>query len=556
MSLWLAAALLWAPAAGAASPSHALLWVPPADFTGWPRLDEALSRYGGLRLTAALSASQLTPEAKRVIEPWAAKGRLEVALRLEGDPLLPLIASLPAAPRPSDAADRLVLERERFREALGSVPAGFVPGAGALSAETASTLAGLGAAWAAVGDYGGADAWAAADRLVLAPCRAPRGSDPELSAESFQPGSETAPSVTVIDESDGLVPAGALLASLKALDRARPWGGWATVTTAASEARARARPSSALPAWPAWPGSLDAWTSGDWSKTAWALYGEAASAVGRYQNSGTADLKSLEAATEALHAAQANRFYRDAGAQKELRGRLVAVYRALRQTPPEALFSDASGGAGQDERTTDVHVEQGADWVEFANPAASLPREPERRLETLRVESSTADVSFVYQLAKLAGPDLGAALLETYVDVNHVSGAGSTTLLGDKTAFIQSRDAWEYAVSASAKGAYLFRSNAPGAPVALGPVALSIDADGRRARVTIPRALLRGSVARWGFVATVSAVDPASPDGARPKPLAQPRGPSILGLLAPLEQQKALAKAAGAPPRLSALRAR
>ena len=152
---------------------------------------------------------------------------------------------------------------------------------------------------------------------------------------------------------------------------------------------------------------------------------------------------------------------------------------------------------------------------------------------------------------------MGRVLLETYIDVNHVAGAGSSALLADKTAFIQNRDSWEYALTLSAWGAFLYRSTPLGAPIQVGRVGLSADPAAREARVTVPRALLRGNPLRWGFVVTAGAADAATASKPPVSPLPQPRGPTILGLLAPLEQQKALARSGdNARPRLAALRAK
>jgi hypothetical protein len=137
-----------------------------------------------------------------------------------------------------------------------------------------------------------------------------------------------------------------------------------------------------------------------------------------------------------------------------------------------------------------------------------------------------------------------------------VVGAGTTTLLDGRGAFIQARDAWEYTVTVSGWGAFLYRSNPLGTPLPKGKLGLSADAKSGEVRVTIPRAYLRGNPARWGYVVLAMAVDPQTTGKPPAKPLYGKAGP-VLGLLAPLEQQKAVLSpgAEAGRQRLAALRA-
>ncbi len=148
---------------------------------------------------------------------------------------------------------------------------------------------------------------------------------------------------------------------------------------------------------------------------------------------------------------------------------------------------------------------------------------------------------------------MGDLLLQTYIDINHVLGAGSMKLL-DGGAFIQARDAWEYAITASGWGAYLFRFNPLGEPSLVGKLGLAADPKAGEVRVSIPASFLRGKPERWGYVALAMAADPATKAQEPVKPLAAGAAP-ILGLLAPLEQQKAVLSPGPATRRLAALRA-
>lgn len=513
------------------------LWVPPEDFKDWAKA-EAVLQESPASLTVALTPAMITPEAKALLSRFPE--RLEPALRLEGDPILPLLAKRPFG----DPAERIADAKERFRVALGSAPAGFVPGGGAVAPELFPAFKAMGLKWVATAEYEGSSvAWAQSGGVVLAPV-------PPLESLDALPKVPTAP-------------IGAL---------ARDWA-------------ANARPAAKVRDWPTWLGGYEAWESGPRAKRAWPLYEDAARAVESYQNSGSADLKALEDAAAQLYAAQAARHYRElppaeADADfRAFRGQLQAVYRKLKQTPPESLFAAAASQPGAaDEQSTDVHVSQGDDWLEIANPAGSLAKAPaglppvagppaERfKLERLRVESTGAGTVFTFKVAKLdtsedltpppsAAPELGRLLLEAYLDVNRVPRAGATALLSDRVATVRFGDAWEYALTISAWGAYLYRANPLGAPQPAGRLAASVDAKRAEVRVTVPRSLLAGNPLRWGYIATAAAADPATAGKPFVRPVRPEQGSSIMSVLAPLEQQKALLEAApSARPRLSAVR--
>jgi hypothetical protein len=584
--LALAAALAPGAAAGlfgAAPSKETVVWVPAEGFSDWAKLDALLSRGNDLKLTIALTPSMLTPEAKKVMAAWMFAGRVEGALRLEGDPLLPLIAEDARAPRPDDVTARLGEEREKWRVAFGSAPVGLVPGAGAVSPALFDAFRALGVGWAATGEYSGSTtAWAASGTLALVPLRAPRTQGAELSAADLS--LDGAPGAFVVDEADGLVPPGSLLRLLDGAS-SRPQAGWGTVSEALAEKDGDLRPAAKTARWPAWTGGLEPWTSGPRAQAAWALYRDAALAVDRYQNSGSADLKALEGASEELYAAQANRFYRElpAGeadaAARAFRQRLLGVYRRLKQTPPEELFAEGPA-AGSEDLPTGVRVTQGPDWVQFDNPSASFGRAPAGfslegaapgkafTLESLRVLAGDEGTSLVFRMGALdasaplsprpdAAPDLGRLVLEADFDLNHVAGAGSARLLFDHGTYVMARDAWEFALTVSAWGAFLYKANPLGSPQKIARLAVLADPSSREVRVTIPRSLLRGSVTRWGYVVTAAAADPATAkDGQPVKPRREADETTVLGLLAPLRQQKALAAAKpGSHPRLSAVRA-
>ncbi|MBI3551510.1 MAG: hypothetical protein HY077_03260 [Elusimicrobia bacterium] len=447
----------------------------------------------------------------------------------------------------------------------------------------------LALSWAACGDYAASSAtWAAAGPTILVPFKGIQTLGRELQpADLALPDDPTAGALAV-DEADGLVPEGSWLRLLRALSAKRPSAAWTTVSGAVGERRDRGRAAAATAkTWPTWAGGTTLWTSRGASRRAWKLYGEAAAALARYQNSGAANLKNLEDATAELYSAQSGRYYRllsqlgpeRAAADRELRDRLVAVYRKTRQTPPEGLFISllAEGGprSGEDDETeagsTDIHYAQGDSWLSFDNPPGSLARAPEGadplpdgapqaelwRIKGLRVEWDSAGLTFIYRLARLAAPDggadLGQVMLDTYIDLNHTAGAGSVPLLPGRPGALAARDAWEYALTLSAAGAYLYRSNPLGSPLQEAKLAMSTDPQKGEIRVSVPSTLVKGNPLRWGYAVLALAADRDTLVRPPPRPAVDPKRGAILGLLAPLEQQKGVSSDP-ARPRLGAVR--
>ncbi|MEQ1919235.1 MAG: ThiF family adenylyltransferase, partial [Elusimicrobiota bacterium] len=137
-------ALLLAGAASAQQLPGAPVWLPPENFRQWSGVDALMRAHDGIKLTIGLTPTMATPLVKAALLPWVEKGRIEIASRINGDPILTLVTGHPAAPRPQDALERAVEARERLQKRLGLTPAGFIAGAGALGNEALKNLALLG----------------------------------------------------------------------------------------------------------------------------------------------------------------------------------------------------------------------------------------------------------------------------------------------------------------------------------------------------------------------------------------------------------------------------
>lgn len=525
---------------GASSPygSGAVVWLPPEGFRRWSEVDALMRAAGGLKLTIGVTPSMATPLVKAALTPWIEKGRIEVAARINGDPVLTMAATHPAAARPQDALERTVEARERLQKRLGLAPAGVIPGAGALDASLAASLGASGASWILSGPYAERDGpWVAGGRAVVVPSSA----------------------VQLFDES-AAASSGFLAA---AVNIPRPAQGWATVSDLARDKSGAPLELSAVADWPAWnPEAARLPPAGDGSLAAWSAYGAAAAALERYQNSGTADLRTLDAAVDLLRKAQAARHYRETeapGVPPELRSNLLAVYKRLRLPAPDGLYG-ASGTAAasspSEERPTGVKALSGPSWLEFRSPLATIALTPAAvaagtsavitdggaaadpwRIRSLRAEWDDSAVRLSLRIGR-ASSAAPRPVYELYIDFNRVLGAGRMPLLDGRGAVVPARDAWEMALSIVGDEARLYRARGAGEPEEIASFKPQWLADRGEVGVSVPRSFLRGNPARWGWAVAALAEDPARP-GRRPAAsLVGPDGTILLGVLAPAEMQR------------------
>jgi hypothetical protein len=538
-----------------------LVWLPAETFTQWSKVDALLRAKPDLKLTIAVTPQMATPLAKAALSPWIANGRVDVAARIHGDPILPLVAAHPAAPRPDDALERAAEALQAVERRMGARPSGFAPGGGALDPSLSGPLGAAGAVWILTGPYEtGVSSWAAEGRTVFIPARALAAGIP------LTPEILTASGVLVADESSEtesrLIPA---LTDL----RAHPAAGWATVSDTAKAAGEGRAPAVNVAAWPGWDGAVAAAPTEPSARASWDAYGEAAKALARYQNSGAADLKILESATSLLRKAQEARFFRAParggadGLAPDLRARLLAVYKRIKSPAPDSLYDvgGSTASAATAEAPTSVHARSGPGWVGFDNPVGAFARLPAGapnadpwRLRGLRVEWDDARVLFrIFPGRVDAEPAAPKPVYDVYMDLNHVVGAGAIRLLDGRGAFAQARDAWEFALSVGGGQARLWRASS-GEPEEVAVLKSELDPVKAEVRVEVPHELLRGNPARWGYIALSLAEDPARAGRSPAAVLVGPNGALTLGLIAPLEIQKSVLEHPGSPQRVTAAR--
>lgn len=548
------------PAAAAPSPSAngraaVLLWLPDPDRPDWSDLDKALAEDKELRLTVA-AAPDSVPEAERErLKAYAAEGRLELAARLPGDPVLPLVSDLQGAAaarggpapkasfaRPQDIAAQLALARESFRAAFGAPPAGLAPAGGALSPELLPLTRGLGFSWVASGAYqvpGSTRGWAGADGLTVVP---------------FALYGSTAPtadgSPVVVDET--LTSTGAFEASLSALKKTRP-SGWRTV----SEAARAASTGPAEGALAGWAGDLSRWYAVPAQESAWSLLADASQALQRYQNSGRAGLKTLDDAAQSLYRAEAGGIFLEYGRQpsgprlpqldRDFRGSLARVFKLSGEPVPEDLLAPLGPAAGVATSTAPAQpfVRTGPGWIEFRNKAGSalsIPevadRPPPWELKGFKVAWNEERITFSVSLANLkkdisAARGFGGTIVDLYIDQNHRAGSGSRALLPGRGGYVEPRDAWEYALTLSGDESALYQSR-PTGPEKVLDLEPEADFQAGELRVAVDRSLLRGNPLFWGYLCASMYPEPG---GSPPRPRAG--DPVLLDVVSPEEASTA-----------------
>ncbi|TBR19948.1 hypothetical protein EPO15_13805 [bacterium] len=431
----------------------ALLFLPDPAALDWAAFSAAVSS-APHRFTVALSAEE-TPEVQRAwLKEAAASGRIELALRLPHDPLLPLLNRR----SPAAAAEGLAASRAAFRAAFGVEPAGFVAGGAALDEASRRALAAQGFAWTAAGAGAYSRPWRAAGTLLAVPL-----------SPAFPP-SEPAAGVVA---SSGLP---ALAAALAA-------GPWTTVGAAA----AAAEPFGIAPSsWPAWDGA-ETWLESTATRKASAYFTRAADALARFQSSGHAAEDRLERGTEALRSAAAVRHFRPGAPPEPLAAAVAAVYKEIGEPAP-GLEGDAPGA---------VEAALLANGVEFRNAEGStVPWRP----ASLRVERVSGDVAVTVRASSAA-----AAL---YIDLNGLAGIGSTRLMAGRREALRARDAWEFAALVGPSGAALWRVGT-GEPGRLEDLkAESVDGE---LRFVLPGKRLRGNPSGWGFLLLTTPAEGGGP---------------------------------------------
>jgi hypothetical protein len=417
-------------------------------FLPGPALDwaafQAVVSSAPFRFTVALSAEETPPSQRDWLKAAAAAGKVELALRLPKDPLMPLLTRH----SPEAAAEALAGSRAAFRAAFGAEPAGFVAAAAALDEAGRRAVRSQGFAWTAAGPGAYTRPWRSDDGLLAFPL-SPR--DPAA------------------EPSGGLAVAGGA-AELAAALSSGPW-------TAVADAAAGAEPFGIAPTtWPAWDGA-GLWLEEPAARKSAVYFARAADALARFQASGRAGADRLERGAEALRASAAADHFRPGAPAAPFAAAVAAVYKEIGEAAP-GLEGDAPG------RAEPILLARG---VAFENADGSTLA---WRPVSLRVEREGDDVAVTVKTP-------GAAAAALYIDLNGLAGIGSTRLLAGRREALRGRDAWEFAALANPAGGALWRVGT-GDPSRLEDFAVAAASGTLTFR--LPGKRLRGNPSGWGFL--------------------------------------------------------
>lgn len=521
---------------------QAVLWV-PADPAGAEPVIAALEQDGGLRLTAAFDSLPKTLEER--VKKLEKEGRLELALRPAGDPVLPLLyypgaAEVKWAGKPSTAparadqyflALRLSLARDAAVKAFKKAPSGLVSLPGGLAADYFPLAKALGVKWLACGPLA---AGAAGEILIPGSGAAAVFESDGVYAVPFvnfstAPSFPAGPVFTLFDETSAPEPAALramLLAELKAFVPQKRLTVSEALKTALSTGAAAAEIAAAVSPW---SGDYSPWASAAVQAGALAALAQTRADLMLHLNASQGNYIQASPAFEEYFSAEDGAKLRtlasaDAEAASEteieLRNSLGNAYRLMQKAPPPWVFSslaDAASGPAQAEKILVAELPGGFELTNVSRPPLSPARTPGLpetadpgriwKLAGLRVESDPEGILFQFSPLALDNAfkkpsGFSHIRLDLYIDVNHRPRAGMSRPLEGRPLRFFPENAWEYALEVTPAGAALYKVT-PKGPVPAGPVKVTT-ADGRIS-VRVPAELLRGNPALWGYAALLLA---------------------------------------------------
>jgi hypothetical protein len=277
------------------------------------------------------------------------------------------------------------------------------------------------------------------------------------------------------------------------------------------------------------------WTVSDKQRLAWRALADARKVIETYQNSGRANLKRLDAAMEEMYSAESGDFLLALGqskfvstvSERSFLATLANVYRLAGVDVPSGLsvWFTNSRWKKSVSRSADSDVPFYSEssnritWNDARNDdngAGSITYPLGKYapgcfdLQTLSVDWTDNNVTFTISLGGWATieKNLVLPLVDVYIDVNRLTGAGSTDMLrGRRGVSIQKDAAWEYALAVAPTGATLFQSIPGKPPRTIQDVDVRGDAGSKTMKVTLPRSALRGTPRQWRLTVVLMGAD-------------------------------------------------
>lgn len=508
-------------------------------------------------------------QAKALFQTLVSSHQVEVVLTLPDQPVLPLImdtmnarvssptvAALPPAfSWPEDVVEQVGLARKMYRTRWHVSPTGILLPWGVALGPEFPLLAKYNFDWAVLPASGSVPTWIEGFNFpVLRPGVVSAAHD------GIQEGAMSqAMGILVSSGTVGPIQ----VSAVEELGALEEWVGstnawdWAFLSEAVKDgfplvARATAAPVDFTP-----------WIGDEEENRAWDLLGIARRSVNDYQNSGLADLKSLDLAKRTLYGAENGAYFDHFGAEKEgARGEdvlrdftatLAQVYPILGlAVPPEIRQGFSRQGtlsprgeepSGVFERDQTVlrwrdtlHDDRGPGDYFYPTGLQFPPGSWD--LLRFEVEPTNTEVTFVFGFDSLTNPGRGPngfslPLVDLYIDINHSAGAGSQEFLPGRPGMTEAADAWEYALSADGWGAEFYQF-VPGRDPRLVATFSVVKTTDTAFAVTVPRRYFRGDPESWGYaVAVMGRASGGTPMRVEEEPGADHFGGGLPGVEAP-----------------------
>jgi hypothetical protein len=501
-----------------------------------------LSQRPELRVTAVLPErffgdDENSRMAKTLFQEFVSLNQVEVVLSLPDRPVLPLVmdtanallssptvTALPTGfARPSDVLDQVGWARDSYRRRWRVFPSGIELPWGVLLGPEIPLLRKMKMDWALLPSSGTVPA-------VIEEFKIPVVRPASFPAKSAARKAWVAEQAQAVLASSGTV-GPFQVASIEDLDVFETLAGETVGWVLLSEFLEEGLPETVARV-PPEPVDFTPWVGDTEENRAWDLLGMARQAVDDYQNSGTADLKTLDLAKRAIHSAQNGDYFYRFGMEKDAeRGAdlvrdftatLAQVYQITGlPVPPEIRggFTGKGLGTGEGEELDHVFERDGSTlrWRDAANddrgpgdyfyPTGAQFPTGAWDLLSFEVRPRNESVTFVFSFTALPNPGQAPAgfsfpLVDLYIDINHSVGAGSQEFLPGRPGMAEALDAWEYALSIDGWGARFYQ-HVPrrGAQSIASFSAKKIS--GRSFSVTVPRRYFRGDPDAWGYAVVV-----------------------------------------------------
>ena len=523
--------------------------------TNLDRLDTVLEATPSLRLTVVFPAhyfddARLGPAVKRMAALQQA-GRVEVALSLDNEPILPLLGNIHLAAEtqrwrtgfawPDDIGHQMASGSAAYQRRWAQLPSGLYPPYQAVSNDVMESSKRFRLNWVLGAPHGAPGVrFFGATALIV----------PPLSTADWTTESGMAAAVeslvtqpfSFVDMSGASSSAQTIL--IERMDAFAAKHPDKTLTTLAVFV-SNLKEEYALPA-NADPMTHDftAWVATPVQHRAWIALGDARAAIERYKNSGHANLQHLDAAMEEMGNAESGPFLLALGTdqvdtddERNFVATIGAIHRLAENPVPgylSSLFSDRSLQRASPSRTAEndrpffVSGDHQLTWNDPAGDdnGAGKVTYPEGHypkglfdLRSAALDWSDEQVTFTFGF--VAGvptpPTTVVPLVDVYVDINRLPGAGSVSLLPHRGDVYVERDAaWEYALAVSPAGGALYQSVGGGASRLL--KLLPVERHGAQFQVSVPRSVVRGEPASWRLSVAVGGPDVRRP-GEEPAPV-------------------------------------